>query len=267
MIQIHRRWSFTAIFLGVVLLPVATRAQPATSAAEETPTSSEKTEKTEKTTTPSEETPKSQDQPSLPPISVTSATPPVTTLPSAAPAPSADNKPDGLNFEFFGSEGAAAPNDAKDSEVSLLSKKRRHRLEIHQLLGLTTWAFMGASCVIGQLNYNDLYGSGSGRGNYMMPHRLLVYSTTILFGVTAAYALFAPRPYKKPLKFDTGLIHRIAAIGATAGILTEVVLGFITARSADSGNPDGLKQKAQIHDVIGWTTFGFMTAAGTAWLF
>jgi hypothetical protein len=77
----------------------------------------------------------------------------------------------------------------------------------------------------------------------------------------------APQPYKKPLKFDTGLIHRIAAIGATAGMVAEVVLGFITARTADSGNSSGIKQMATVHDVVGWTTFGFMTAAGAAWIF
>ena len=126
---------------------------------------------------------------------------------------------------------------------------------------------MAASCIIGQLNYNDLYGGGSGRGSYQMPHRLLVYSTAGLFTATGIYALLAPQPYKKPLKFDTGLIHRIAAIGATAGMVAEVVLGFITARTADSGNSSGIHQMAKVHDAIGWTTFGFMTVAGTAWLF
>ena len=126
---------------------------------------------------------------------------------------------------------------------------------------------MAASCIIGQLNYNDLYGGGSGGGSYMMSHRLLVYSSTGLFTATGIYALLAPQPYKKPLQFDTGLVHRIAAIGATAGMVAEVVLGFITARTADAGNPSGIKSMAKAHDAIGWTTFGFMTVAGAAWIF
>jgi hypothetical protein len=179
-------------------------------------------------------------------------------------------KPAGLDFDLFGPENAAsaAANSAdKIASTGVLVQKRRHRLETHQLLGLTTWAFMAASCIVGQLNYNDLYGGGSGRGNYMMPHRLLVYSTTGLFTATGIYALLAPQPYKRPLKFDTGLLHRVAAIGATAGIVAEVVLGFITARTADAGNPSGIANMAKVHDVIGWTTFGFMSVAGTAWLF
>ena len=188
----------------------------------------------------------------------------------AAIAPAQSDKPAGLDFQFFESDAAASPGTdsaTKSANISELSKKRRHRLETHQFLGLTTWAFMAASCIIGQLNYNDLYGGGSGRGSYQMPHRLLVYSSTGLFTATGIYALLAPQPYKKPLKFDTGLIHRIAAIGATAGMVAEVVLGFITARTADSGNPSGIKSMAKVHDAIGWTTFGFMTVAGTAWLF
>jgi hypothetical protein len=180
------------------------------------------------------------------------------------------DKSAGLDFQFFEPQDAAAPGSdfaARSATVSDLSKKRRHRLETHQFLGLTTWAFMAASCVIGQLNYNDLYGGGSGRGSYQTPHQLLVYSTTALFTATGIYALLAPQPYKKPLKFDTGLIHRVAAIGATAGMVAQVVLGFITARKADAGNSSGLKQMATVHDVVGWTTFGFMTIAGTAWLF
>jgi hypothetical protein len=204
------------------------------------------------------------------PPAAAQATPPSGALPSAAPPSGSSEKPAGLDFNLFGPEDAAsATANSADRIASTghLAQQRRHRLETHQLLGLTTWAFMAASCIVGQLNYNDLYGGGSGRGNFMMPHRLLVYSTAGLFTATGIYALLAPQPYKKPLKFDTGLIHRIAALGATAGMLTEVALGFITARTADSGNSSGIKEMAKAHAVVGWTTLGFMTAAGAVWLF
>jgi hypothetical protein len=245
MIQIDRHLSVVTILLGVLLVPAATRAQGSPAAGEQTPAVEAQSA-------------------TLPPP------PPAELLPSAAPTPTQPDKPAGLDFEFFGAEnasGADTNSTEKIANASALSQKRRHRLETHQLLGLTTWAFMAASCIIGQLNYHDLYGGGSGRGSYMMPHRLLVYSTAGLFTATGIYALLAPQPYKKPLKFDTGLIHRIAAIGATAGMVAEVVLGFITARTADSGNSSGIKQMATVHDVVGWTTFGFMTAAGAAWIF
>ncbi len=191
-------------------------------------------------------------------------------LPQSIPLPAPGSKPPGLDFNFFAAEPGATPGadtTAKDASVDQLSKTRRHRLEIHQTLGIATWILMGASCVVGQLNYNDLYGGGSGRGSYQMPHRLLVYPTAALFATTGIYSLLAPSPYKKPLQLDTALVHRLAAIGATAGMLAEVALGFITARQADAGNPSGLKQMAQAHQIVGWTTFGFMTAAGLSWVF
>jgi len=249
MTRIHPRPLSAVVLVSVLFAPVAIRAQELAPATEETPQVENPAARPTET------------QPSIAlPIPV----------PSAAPAPAQSDKPAGLDFQFFEPDDAAAPgadSAAKSANIAEQSKKRRHRLETHQFLGLTTWAFMAATCIVGQLNYNDLYGGGSGRGAYQMPHRLLVYSTAGLFTATGIYALLAPQPYKKPLKFDTGFIHRVAAIAATAGMLTEVVLGFITARTASAGNPSGLKQMATVHDVVGWTTFGFMTVAGTAWLF
>jgi hypothetical protein len=251
MTRIHSRHLATIVLVSVLFAPVAIRAQESAPASE---------------ATPQVENPAARPADAQPSMALPSPIP--RAAPAPAPAPS--DKPAGLDFQFFEPDAAAAPgadSAAKSATIAELSKKRRHRLETHQFLGLTTWAFMAASCIIGQLNYNDLYGGGSGRGSYMMPHRLLVYSTTGLFTATGIYALLAPQPYKKPLKFDTGLVHRIAALGATAGMLTEVVLGFLTARTADSGNSSGIKSMAKVHDAIGWTTFGFMTVAGAAWIF
>jgi hypothetical protein len=200
-------------------------------------------------------------------------------VPSADSATGASGQSDGkgvqtppLNFDFFGDSSRPGllprpENSAHEDAIAVAVQKRRHRLNVHQALGLATWGTMLAASVVGQLNYHDLYGGGSGRGNYILPHQLLVYSTTLLFATTAGYALFAPNPYPKPLKADTALVHRVAVIGASAGMVAQVVLGFITARSADAGNEDHLARNAKIHDVIGWTTFGFMTVAGATWVF
>jgi hypothetical protein len=127
---------------------------------------------------------------------------------------------------------------------------------------------MLAACVVGQLNYGNLYGSGgSGSGAYILPHEILVYSTAMAFVATAGYALFAPKPYAKPLKLDTGLLHRVAVLGASAGMVAQMVLGFVTARTADAGNPYNLERNATAHAVLGWTTFGLMTVAAASWVF
>jgi hypothetical protein len=255
----HRCWSFAAIVLvvSILLVPAVTRAQADTAAGEGRAVLEQSA-------------PVAASQASSPEVTTgaLAAAPGKPSEVSAVPAPS--DKPAGLEFNFFAAEPGATPNAdsvAQGAAIDKLAQTRRHRLTVHQTLGLVTWALMGASCVVGQLNYHDLYGGGSGRGAYQLPHQLLVYPTAIMFAITGTYALLAPTPYKKPLKFDTALVHRIAAIGATAGMIAQVALGFITARQADAGNPTDLKQMAQVHAVVGWTTFGFMTAAGAAWVF
>ena len=140
-------------------------------------------------------------------------------------------------------------------------------LTTHQTLGITTWALMAATTVVGQLNYNELYGGGGGSLKYQTAHRWLVVSTSAAFATTAAFSLFAPSPYDKPLRFDTGLLHRIAVIGATAGLLTQAVLGWVTARQAEAGNPNNLRTYARTHQILGYTTLGFLTVAGVVWIF
>jgi uncharacterized membrane protein len=216
---------------------------------------------------PSENKPVSPAEASAPPTAPDQGESSVPTAPPGAGR--LDAQAPKLDFNFFdepANPGLLSPSGT-GSDTATLAHTRRHRLEVHQVLGLTTWGLMLAASVVGQLNYNNLYGGGSGSGTYLMPHRLLTYSSAIMFGFTAGYALFAPKPYYKPLKFDSGLIHRIAAIGASAGMVAQMVLGFITARTADAGNGDNLQRNAQIHGIIGWTTLGFMTVAGAAWVF
>jgi hypothetical protein len=194
-------------------------------------------------------------------------------------------KPDGqnpaLDFDFFGGQtgGAAAAggagageggssSEAEALELSRQSHTRRWMLRTHQVLGITTWASMLATVIVGQLNYNRLYGDpGPDPNKWQTPHRALVISTSALFAATATFAILAPTPHKKPLRFDTGLVHRIAVIGATLGMVTEGVLGWITTHQADAGNPHNLRGMALTHQIVGYTTLGFLTVAGTVWLF
>jgi hypothetical protein len=94
-----------------------------------------------------------------------------------------------------------------------------------------------------------------------------VISTSVAFAATAAFAIFAPTPYKKPLRFDTGLVHRIAVIGASLGMVSEGLLGWWTTHQANAGNPNNLRTMARVHQIVGYSTFGLLTIAGTVWLF
>jgi hypothetical protein len=194
------------------------------------------------------------------------------------PASSGDQGPDAkkpaLDFDFFGGQpggsvqsGEGAPTGALTLDVERQERTRRWMLKTHQTLGITTWLAMVATVTIGQLNYNQLYGDGGGKNTWQTPHRALVITTSALFAATATFSILAPTPHKKPLQFDTGLVHRIAVIGATLGMVAEGVLGWITTHQADSGNPHNLKAMAQAHQIVGYTTLGFLTIAGAVWVF
>ncbi len=199
--------------------------------------------------------------------------PPSKPTPTPMPAVPADSgKPasPGLDFDFFagsGTAGGAGAENAEDKELAAKADTRRWMLRTHQTLGIATWLALAATVTVGQLNYNQLYGGGGGSNKWQTPHRWLVISSSTLFAATGAFALFAPTPYKKPLHFDTGLVHRIAVIGATLGMVAEGVLGWITTHQADAGNPHNLRTMARYHQIVGYTTLGFLTVAGTVWVF
>ena len=189
------------------------------------------------------------------------------------PTPKPANAKKGLDFDFFGdkpgpgaNEGPAGGTDLSAEDAQAKSETRRWMLKTHQILGITTWTLLVGTVVIGQLNYNQLWGGGNSQ-KWQTPHRILVLSTSTVFAAAAAFAIFAPNPYEKPLRFDTGLVHRIAAIGATLGMVTEGVLGWITTHQADAGNPNNLRTMARVHQIVGYTTLGFLTIAGGVWVF
>jgi cytochrome b561 len=190
----------------------------------------------------------------------------------AAGKPAAGKPP--LDFDFFGDKSAGSGSgkaggensDAEAAEREQAGQTRRWMLKTHQTLGIATWVLMAATVTVGQLNYNELYGGG-GSNKWQGTHQILVLSTSVAFAAAAAFAIFAPTPYKKPLHFDSGLIHRIAVIGATLGMVTEGVLGWWTTHQANAGNPNNLRTMARTHQIVGYSTFGFLTIAGTVWLF
>lgn len=172
-----------------------------------------------------------------------------------------------MDFDLFG-DTEQTRREAVDPSVGERALTRRSMLQTHQILGLSTLALMATSTVLGQVNHSDLHGAGGGRsGDYRLAHQIVTYSTAGLFLGSAVFALFAPVSYEREGGFDASTAHRVAVIGASAGLLTQVVLGFVSARSADAGNPKNLETYATAHQVVGYTTLGLMTVAATVWVF
>ena len=150
----------------------------------------------------------------------------------------------------------AAPDPAAVARQEQLDRElrtRRSMLQLHQVGGLLTLASLGATVIFGQLNYNDLYGGGGYTRRWYDWHRYSAFTSAALFAGTGALALFAPSPLEKPMRLDTAMLHRIAMGVATAGLATQIVLGFVTA-----GKGGSLSQRdfALAHQILGYSTFG-----------
>lgn len=180
-----------------------------------------------------------------------------------APAASGGGATD-LSFDLFdeGKKADAGPSPAEIARreaIERQAKIRRPMLQAHQAFGFATLAALTATVIIGHLNYYDKYQSGDFSGRYSLAHEGLGIGTSILFGTTGLLAVFAPNPYPKPIRLDTALIHKISMILATAGMVTQVILGPVTANRVgrlDQGN------LALAHVITGYATWAFM-ATGT----
>lgn len=186
----------------------------------------------------------------------------------AAPPTDQPGTGDDADFDLFG-DTARQQEELADPTLEKEIGKRRSMLKTHQVLGLTTLGLMTATAVVGQLNYANTYGSGAdGDDTWRVPHAVLSYTTAASFATTAYFSLFAPEPVERESGgLDTTTLHRIAVIGASAGMLAQAGLGFSAARAADAGHPTRPGDLAEIHQVIGWTTLGFLAAAATVWVF
>jgi hypothetical protein len=136
--------------------------------------------------------------------------------------------------------------------------KRSKMLELHQLGGMLTLATLGATVIFGQLNYIDRYGGGGDTRRWYDWHKFSAFTSAAVFAGTGALALFAPSPLAKPARLDTVMVHRIAMGVATAGMVTQIILGVVTA---SKGGSSSQRDFAFAHQVVGYTTFG-ATAVG-----
>jgi len=155
----------------------------------------------------------------------------------------------------------ATPNAetvARQQQLDRELRTRRKMLQLHQLGGMLTLASLGATVIFGELNYLDKYGGGGDTGRWYEWHRISAFTAAAVFAGTGALALFAPSPLEKPKRLDTAMLHRIAMGVATAGMVTQIVLGFVTASKEGS-----LSQRdfALAHQIVGFATFG-ATAVG-----
>jgi len=184
-----------------------------------------------------------------------------------AKAPADEGAPSPKASDDFDLLPQARPVDAAQRALELNLQHdlnvRRTMLQLHQIGGFATIASLGATVIVGQLNYSDKYGGGGDTGKYHSAHQILAYSSAGIFAATGLLALFAPSPFDKPLRLDTATLHKVSMGVATAGMVAEVVLGIITSRKEGQISQRDL---ALTHQIIGYTTLA-ATTTGFAILF
>ena len=181
------------------------------------------------------------------------------TPPPAQAAPPEAVKPPPDDFDLLPPEKKSDPAAlAKEAEVQRDLGRRRTMLQLHQVFGFATLASLGATVVLGQLNYADKYGGGGDSGRYITAHSAVAYGAAGIFAATGLLALLAPSPFDKPLRLDTATLHKTSMAVATAGMAAEIVLGIVAARKEGH-----LSQRdfALAHQIIGYTA-AVSTAGG-----
>jgi hypothetical protein len=151
-----------------------------------------------------------------------------------------------------------AATAARQQELERQLHRRRQMLQLHQLGGMLTLASLGATVVFGELNYIDKYGGGGDTGRWSAWHLGSAYTATAIFAATGALAILAPSPIEKPARLDTAMLHKIAMGVATVGMVTQILLGIVTASKEGSVSQ---RDFALAHQIVGFTTFG-ATAVG-----
>jgi len=170
-------------------------------------------------------------------------------------------------------------------------RMRRELGTVHRALGIATWVSMTATAILGFVQYYNLYGLGAGQNDNPCvqgtaifgqdqcsgapwPHRITAITTSALYTATFALSFALPDPnhasegngaYAEHLR-----IHEALRWVHLAGMLLQAGMGIALSSGAfgDRANDYGtLQTVAVVHQVIGWTTWGVLTAAGAIMIF
>lgn len=186
---------------------------------------------------------------------------------------------------------AAAAEADDDRRYTEEVRRRREIGQVHRALGIATWASMTATVALGLIQYYNLYGFGDGQDTnpcatgravfgqeqcygIPWPHRISAITTSALYSVTFALSLVMPDPNQVSQgrgEFAERLrIHQALRWVHLVGMVAQAVLGIALTSGAfgDRANDYGtLQAVAIVHQIVGWTTWGTLTAAGALMIF
>ncbi|MBZ4334723.1 hypothetical protein [Corallococcus sp. AS-1-12] len=193
-------------------------------------------------------------------------TPPVSATPepgstgAAAPQDTGSGTPSpeepSLDFDLLTPE-AEASKGLLDPDLQKDLEKRRTMLKLHQGLGLAMAGGLTAATVLGQLQFNESFRGGGDNRTLLAWHRGVIIGTSVLFATVGTLGLLAPDPVERPFQWDTVTFHKIFMSLATAGMITQAILGILATHSyGEITEP----KYATAHQVVGYATLGCVAA-------
>jgi hypothetical protein len=190
------------------------------------------------------------------------------------------------------SERASEESD-EDRRYAEAVRARADLGTIHRTMGIVTWASMTLTVVAGLIQYYNLYGFQAGRDDNPCATGGAVFGQDQCWGTPWIHAISATLTttlYSATLAMSIGLLlndpnsvlagrgaysdriraHAVLALVHLAGMVAQIILGAGVANNwfGDRTNDYGTLQTiATVHQVIGWTTWGALGAAGAIMLF
>jgi hypothetical protein len=182
--------------------------------------------------------------------------------------------------------------EGEPTVAELMARRARYG-RIHKIMGITTWASMTVTLVLGWLQYANLYGTFSARedtrcerGNAFfgqdactgqpLPHLIASATTGALYYTTFALSYFLP----DPLHLSEGNSeaarklrqHKRLRWAHFGGMAAQIILGALVANAhaigLDRANDyRALQALSTVHLVTGLATYATLTWAGTIMTF
>ncbi|HEX4155073.1 MAG TPA: hypothetical protein VHY48_05630 [Acidobacteriaceae bacterium] len=157
----------------------------------------------------------------------------------------------------LGDLGLSPSQTQPDRDLQARLDRHTQMLKIHQRLGLITLAPLAAACISSAAAPPDpRNGSGNTVGRDI--HVSLGSLSVVMYGLTASYAIRAPRISEGPARGGIKIHKYLIFIHAPGMILTPI-LGAMAFNQANNG--EKVHGIASAHAAVAWTTVAAYTAA------
>ena len=141
--------------------------------------------------------------------------------------------------------------EGREKEIKL----RRTLLTWHEVAGSATLLAMIATCIVGQMAYNESNHISHGLGDLKSS---LGWTTELMYFSTASLALFTPPPLVRHDKWNSVSTHKLlAAVHFTGMILTPILASQI----GNEGRGQISRKVETVHMVSGYATTATFAAA------